>query len=87
MRKLANSSEMLGQHQDEVPENCSSHPTIGIMTGAGVAAAHFWATLSIHIDSHGRDRVAAVDIGATQITLYTSNQTFPAAAALISGYK
>ena len=85
MRKLANSSEMLDQDQDEVPANCSSHRTIGIMTGAGVAA-HFWATLSIHIDSHGRDRVAAVDICATRITLYTSNQTFPAAAALNSGY-
>ena len=43
------------------------------MTGGGVAA-DFWATLSIHIDSHGRDRVDAVDIGAAQITLYT----FPA---------
>ena len=57
VRKLANSSEMLDQDQDEDegPEKCSSHPTIGIMIGAGVAAAHFWATLSIHIDSHGRD--------------------------------
>ena len=45
------------------------------MTGGGVAAADFWATLSIHIDSHGRDRGDAVDIGAAQITLYT----FPAA--------
>ena len=86
MRKLANSSEMLDQDQDEVPANCSSHPTIGIMTGAGVAAAHFWATLSIHIDSHGRDSGRSGH-GATQITLYTSNQTFPAAAALNSGYK
>ena len=48
---------------------CSDHPAIGVMTGAGVAAADFWATLSIHIDSHGRDRVDAVDIGAAQITL------------------
>ena len=36
-----------------------------------MAAADFWATLSIHIDSHGRDRVDAVDIGAAQIALYT----------------
>ena len=39
------------------------------MTGGGVAAADFWATLSIHIDSHGRDRGDAVDIGADQIAL------------------
>ena len=39
------------------------------MTSGGVAAADFWATLSIHIDSHGRDRVDAVDIGADQIAL------------------
>ena len=34
-----------------------------------MAAADFWATLSIHIDSHGRDRVDAVDIGVAQIAL------------------
>ena len=50
------------------PRTAVNHPATGIMTG-GVAAADFWATLSIHIDSHGRDRVDAVDIGAAQITL------------------
>ena len=51
------------------PRTAVNHPATGIMTGGGVAAADFWATLSIHIDSHGRDRVDAVDIGADQIAL------------------